>query len=203
MRRWLGALAAAVIACAGVLLGPASGASAATHTPVVFVHGYTGSPSNWTTAIALFEAAGYSGNELYAFSYNSYGDNKTNAQSLASYVNQVKAKTAEGRFTGYVLVAFPLVMFLITNALSPAYGEMLRDTKGLMMLGFAGALMMLGLLVDLWRRMKEYGGALCICGIDPQLGRVFRITHLDKIFRFCRDLPEALEALKTRDDRTE
>jgi anti-sigma B factor antagonist len=63
--------------------------------------------------------------------------------------------------------------------------------------------MMLGLLVDLWRRMKEYGGALCICGIDPQLGRVFRITHLDKIFRFCRDLPEALEALKTRDDRTE
>lgn len=61
--------------------------------------------------------------------------------------NQVKAKTAEGRFTGYVLVAFPLVMFLITNALSPAYGEMLRDTKGLMMLGIAGALMMLGLLV--------------------------------------------------------
>lgn len=61
--------------------------------------------------------------------------------------NQVKAKTAEGRFTGYVLVAFPLVMFLITNALSPAYGEMLRSSTGLMMLGSAGALMILGLLV--------------------------------------------------------
>lgn len=97
MRRWLGGLLAAVIACAGVLLGPATGANAATHTPVVFVHGYTGSPSNWTTAIAVFEAAGYSSSELYAFSYNSYGDNKTNAASLASYVNQVKSQTGAAK----------------------------------------------------------------------------------------------------------
>lgn len=97
MRRWLGGLLAAVIACAGVLLGPATGASAATHTPVVFVHGYTGSPSNWTTAIALFEAAGYSSGELNAFSYNSYGDNRTNAASLASYVDQVKARTGAAK----------------------------------------------------------------------------------------------------------
>ena len=97
MRRWLGGLLAAVVACAGVLLGPATGASAATHTPVVFVHGYTGSPSNWTTAIALFEAAGYGSGELYAFSYNSYGDNKANAQSLASYVSQVKSRTGAAK----------------------------------------------------------------------------------------------------------
>src|SRR6185369_7769124 len=32
---------------------------------------------------------------------------------------QVKAKTAEGRFTGYIMVAFPLVMFFIASALSP------------------------------------------------------------------------------------
>ena len=58
--------------------------------------------------------------------------------------------------------------------------------------------MMLGLLVDCWRRMKEYGGTLCICGIDPQLSRIFRITHLDKIFRFCPDVPAAVRALKTQ-----
>lgn len=97
MRRWLGTLVAAVIACTGILLGPASGANAATHTPVVFVHGYSGSPSNWNTAIAQFEAAGYSSDELYAFSYDSYGDNRTNAQSLASYVDQVKAKTGAAK----------------------------------------------------------------------------------------------------------
>lgn len=58
--------------------------------------------------------------------------------------------------------------------------------------------MMLGLLVDLWRRMKEYGGRLCICGIDPQLNRVFRITHLDRIFQFCPDVQTAVDSLKTQ-----
>lgn len=56
--------------------------------------------------------------------------------------------------------------------------------------------MMLGLLVDIWRRMKEYGGRIRICSIDPQLTRVFRITHLDRIFEFSEDLESALEAIK-------
>jgi triacylglycerol lipase len=86
-------------ACLAVLAAaPALPAAAATtHTPVVFVHGYTGSPSNWTTAEAVFEAAGYSSNELYAFSYNSYGDNITNAQSLAGYVSQVRSQTGSAK----------------------------------------------------------------------------------------------------------
>lgn len=57
--------------------------------------------------------------------------------------------------------------------------------------------MMLGLLVDIWRRMKDYGGFVRICGIDPQLTRVFRITHLDRVFEFSGDLDSALEAMKT------
>ena len=56
--------------------------------------------------------------------------------------------------------------------------------------------MMLGLLVDTWRRMKEYGGVIRICGIDPQLTRVFRITHLDRIFEFSPDLAGAAAAMK-------
>ena len=58
--------------------------------------------------------------------------------------------------------------------------------------------MMLGLLVDIWRRMKEYGGLVRICGIDPQLTRVFRITHLDRIFDFSKDLSSAVAAMKTQ-----
>lgn len=60
---------------------------------------------------------------------------------------QVKAKTAEGRFTGYILVAFPMVMFLLSNAVNPDYaGKLLSTKSGLMMLVFAGVMMMLGLL---------------------------------------------------------
>jgi len=81
----------------GTVLGLATPAHAAPSTPVVFVHGYTGSPSNWDTAKTVFRAGGYGGNQLFAFSYNSYGDNRTNAASLSSYVNSVLAQTGASK----------------------------------------------------------------------------------------------------------
>jgi len=54
---------------------------------------------------------------------------------------------------------------------------------------------MLGLLVDLWRRMKNAGGGLLISGINPQLTRVFRITHLDNLFDFYEDTDAAVAAV--------
>ena len=53
----------------------------------------------------------------------------------------------------------------------------------------------LGLLVDIWRRLKEYDGHVVICGIIPELSRVFRITNLDKLFEFYPDKQSAVEAL--------
>jgi triacylglycerol lipase len=90
MRRLVVLLTALLAALA---LTPALPAAAAPGTPVIFVHGYTGSASNWTTAISLFRAAGYSSNELFAYEYNSYGDNVTNARGLATYVNTVRSRT--------------------------------------------------------------------------------------------------------------
>jgi anti-sigma B factor antagonist len=53
----------------------------------------------------------------------------------------------------------------------------------------------LGLLLDVWRKMEKNEGILVISGINPQLYRVFKITNLDKIFRFFNDLESAKEAL--------
>jgi anti-sigma B factor antagonist len=53
----------------------------------------------------------------------------------------------------------------------------------------------LGLLVDLWKKLKTFGGLLIISGIDPQLYRVFRITNLDKIFSFAPDSQAALDMI--------
>jgi tight adherence protein B len=59
----------------------------------------------------------------------------------------VKAKTAEGRFTGYILVAFPVLMFFIASSMNADYKKNLLDTStGLMMLGIAGALVFMGLI---------------------------------------------------------
>jgi tight adherence protein B len=60
--------------------------------------------------------------------------------------NHVKAKTAEGRFTGYILTAFPGVMFFISYALNPDYaGVLIKTNTGLMLLGIAFGMTMLGL----------------------------------------------------------
>ena len=56
---------------------------------------------------------------------------------------------------------------------------------------------MLGLLVDIWRRIKDGGGRLLISGINPQLTRVFRITHLDKLFDFHETMEAAVSSLRT------
>lgn len=95
MRRVLGILAALVIGAATFTGAPT--AAAATTTPVVFVHGYTGSASNWTTAMSVFRSAGWSSSNLFAYEYNSYGNNITNARGLASYVDQVKSRTGASK----------------------------------------------------------------------------------------------------------
>ena len=53
----------------------------------------------------------------------------------------------------------------------------------------------LGMLVDIWRRLRDYGGIMLISGVNPQLNRVFKITNLDKIFEFYPDRSHAVEAM--------
>lgn len=117
-RRLLGVLAATAAAAAVTLFSSATTAGAvgsasaptvsvarsvsaartlATSTPVVFVHGYTGSASNWTTAKSVFQLNGWSSSSLFAYEYNSYGNNITNAQGLATYVDNVKARTGASK----------------------------------------------------------------------------------------------------------
>lgn len=51
----------------------------------------------------------------------------------------------------------------------------------------------LGLLLDFRTRLAADNGEVVISAIDPQLHRVFRITNLDKIFRFFQDRESALK----------
>jgi tight adherence protein B len=61
-------------------------------------------------------------------------------------MQQVKAKTAEGRFTGYIMVAFPIIMFFIASSLNADYSQtLLHTTAGLKLLGLAGGLQIMGL----------------------------------------------------------
>ena len=58
----------------------------------------------------------------------------------------VKAKTAEGRFTGYVLVAFPVAMFVLLSFMNPRYAHVLTATPtGHKLLAVSFGLQVLGL----------------------------------------------------------
>ncbi|MFJ8923274.1 esterase/lipase family protein [Streptomyces sp. NPDC102415] len=114
-RRLLGALAAVTVAFTLFSSAPTAGAAQtaagtaapaaraaaaqplATSTPVVFVHGYTGNASNWVTARSVFQLNGWSSSNLFAYEYNSYGNNITNAQGLATFVNDVKSRTGASK----------------------------------------------------------------------------------------------------------
>jgi anti-anti-sigma factor len=51
----------------------------------------------------------------------------------------------------------------------------------------------LGLLLDIRKKMEPYAGEIVISSIDPQLHRIFRITCLDRIFRFFPDKKSAVK----------
>lgn len=74
-----------------------------------------------------------------------------------------------------------------------------QDKPEKMIVDFSGvkfiSSQMLGLLVDLWRKMTEHEGVVLISGIVPQINRVFKITNLDKIFDFYPDVESALKTL--------
>ena len=55
----------------------------------------------------------------------------------------------------------------------------------------------LGMLLDIRAKLKTYDGEVVISAINPQLYRVFKITNLDKIFRFFPDKKSAIRTVST------
>lgn len=78
LKRRLTAFASVIAVCLGAMALWASAASAL--DPILFVHGYSGSASNWNTMIGRFEKDGYPKSYLRAYSYNTSQSNKTDAE---------------------------------------------------------------------------------------------------------------------------
>ncbi len=53
----------------------------------------------------------------------------------------------------------------------------------------------LGILVTLSKKMTEIKGELVICALAAELRKVFKITNLDKLFKFADDEDQALQML--------
>jgi tight adherence protein B len=63
----------------------------------------------------------------------------------------VKGLTAEGRLSGWVLFALPILVFIGSLYLNPSYGRvLLEDPKGKLMLLIAGGMQLMGLAMIRW-----------------------------------------------------
>jgi triacylglycerol lipase len=91
MRKTLLAVALATAA----LLAPA--ASAVAHDPILFVHGWNGSESNWTTMISNFSTEGWTREELNNWRYNTSQSNVTTAREVATKVEAILRATGASK----------------------------------------------------------------------------------------------------------
>jgi len=55
----------------------------------------------------------------------------------------------------------------------------------------------LAVLLDIRTKLKAYDGKVAISAINPQLYRIFRITNLDKVFKFFPDRKIAVKEMIT------
>ena len=110
--------------------------------------------------------------------------------------------TSEG---GVVVVAFKATS--ISNgekiaAVSKQVKEFMEENNpNRIVLDFGGvkffSSQVLGLLLDIRAKLKMCDGEVVISAINPQLYRVFKITNLDKVFRFFPDKESAIGAVST------
>ncbi|NUT93685.1 MAG: triacylglycerol lipase [Saccharothrix sp.] len=87
-------------ALAAALLLPAlftPPAHAAAHDPILFVHGYNGSASNWNTMIGRFRADGWPDSHLRAFSYDTSKSNADTAEVVRAEVDRLLAATGAAK----------------------------------------------------------------------------------------------------------
>ena len=111
--------------------------------------------------------------------------------------------TAQG---GVIIISFEVVTISGVSCIEQVSRELREYITGnqpqKLVIDFCGvkffSSQILGLLVDLWRKLTNYGGIMLISGIDPQLSRVFKITNLDKIFEFCPDMETAVRTINKK-----
>ena len=53
----------------------------------------------------------------------------------------------------------------------------------------------LGLLIRISKKIYESGGQLKLCGINPQILEIFKITRLDRVFDIYEDQEKAIQSL--------
>ncbi|MGW6725590.1 esterase/lipase family protein [Nocardia sp. NPDC055029] len=91
------AITLAATATAAIGIATPQAAADAERDPILFVHGWQGSASNWDYMRGRFLAAGYSIEELARFSYDTSQSNENIALEVKAQVDALRAKTGAAK----------------------------------------------------------------------------------------------------------
>ena len=69
----------------------------ATHDPILFVYGYNGRTTTWSTMISRFKRDGWSSSQLVNFSYDHHKSNKTTASLISATVDSILSVTGASK----------------------------------------------------------------------------------------------------------
>lgn len=95
MKRLTAFVSVIAICITGAAFSPAG---ALALDPILFVHGWSGSASNWSTMIGRFEKDGYPKAYLSAYSYNTSQSNKVDAEKeVKSHVESLEKATGASK----------------------------------------------------------------------------------------------------------
>jgi triacylglycerol lipase len=95
MKRLTAFVSVIAICITGAAFSPAG---ALALDPILFVHGWSGSASNWNTMIGRFEKDGYPKSYLSAYSYNTSQSNKVDAEKeVKSHVESLEKATGASK----------------------------------------------------------------------------------------------------------
>jgi triacylglycerol esterase/lipase EstA (alpha/beta hydrolase family) len=94
-RRLTALISTLAICVVGAASAPASSLAV---DPILFVHGWSGSASNWNTMVSRFEKDGWPKSYLRAYSYNTSQSNRTTAETIVkSEVEALKKATGAAK----------------------------------------------------------------------------------------------------------
>ena len=94
---WRVALVVALVLGAAACQTTRPSGSPSAHDPVIFVHGWSASPSMWDTAVTAFKTAGYTSGDITVLSYDSSQSAQQAAATLAAEIDHLRTYTGRSK----------------------------------------------------------------------------------------------------------
>lgn len=114
----------------------------------------------------------------------------------------ITTNSKDGALTIYLLVPRLLEESMLAQLAKDVIAELEKTTEERVILDFQKVKFMsssmLGKLVSIHAKCKEFKVKLKLCSIDPEIRKVFKITKLDKVFDIEADEAAARKAFAKR-----